>query len=375
MAAVLTKTTTLEQFESSVDDTTKIITDSGLVGDRAKVRKDMLARFAQSNSMSVTDAEALLQSNSGIAATPVAPEPKVAPAPVAPVKRKTREEREAEEAAGARPYFWVKAEDKAFLSMWVNLRRGEGLVANLLVTGPTGSGKTEGIKNVGAEHEIPVYKVDCASITTADKWVGHKEVDEKGTHYVLSEHLRWISADGCEPGIVLYDELTRLHPSLLNLLIPILDGSQSIWVPELGINVNVHPDTMFVATANIGAGYSGTYRLDDAIAGRFGFRIEQDFPPIAEEIKVLESRTGVDAAKAKMLVDIAQQTRQKAKNSELGFPISTRNLIDTANLVASGQSVVEAANFTFITMYSEDGGAASERVIVRQIVAGKAGGR
>jgi nitric oxide reductase NorQ protein len=375
MAAVLTKTTTLEQFESSVDDTTKIITDSGLVGDRAKVRKDMLARFAQSNSMSVTDAEVLLQTNSGISAAPVTPEPKVAPAPVAPVKRKTREEREAEEAAGARPYFWVKPEDKAFLSMWVNLRRGEGLVANLLVTGPTGAGKTEGVKNVGAEHEIPVYKVDCASITTADKWVGHKEVDEKGTHYVLSEHLRWISADGCEPGIVLYDELTRLHPSLLNLLIPILDGSQSIWVPELGINVNVHPDTMFVATANIGAGYSGTYRLDDAIAGRFGFRIEQDFPPIAEEVKVLMSRTGIEEPKAKMLVDIANQTRQKSKNSELGFPVSTRNLIDTANLVASGQSVVEAANFTFITMYSEDGGAASERVIVRQIVAGKAGGR
>jgi MoxR-like ATPase len=292
-----------------------------------------------------------------------------------PTKRKTRAEREAEEAAGSRPYFWVKAEDKAFMRMWMNIRRGEGLVANLLVTGPTGAGKTEGMKEAAKENNLPLYKVDCASITTADKWVGHKEVDEKGTHYVLSEHLRWVSADGCEPGIVLYDELTRLHPSLLNILIPLLDGSQSIWVPELGINVNVHPDTLFAATANIGAGYSGTYRLDDAIAGRFGYRIEQAFPPVPEEVKVLVSRTGIDDGKAKTLVDIAQQTRNKVASSDISFPISTRNLLDTANLVASGMSIVEAADYTFIRFYSEDGGASSERVMVRQIVAGKAGGK
>ena len=373
MAATLNKTATMAQFEAQVDETTRIITESGLASDRTKVRKDLLARFAQVNGLSVTDAEALLQSNSGAPApAAAAPAPKAAPAPA---KRKTRAEREAEAAAGVAPYFWTKPEDKAFLTMWMNLRRTEGLVANLLITGPTGCGKTEGIKNAARENNLPLYKVDCASITTSDKWVGHKEVDEKGTHYVLSEHLRWLSADGCEPGVILYDELTRLHPSLLNILIPVLDGSQSIWVPELGVNVNVHPDTMICATANIGAGYSGTYRLDDAISGRFGYRIEQNFQPLAEEVKVLTNRTGIDDAKAKILCEIAVQTRQKVQASDLSFAVSTRNLIDAANLVASGMSIVEACDYTFIKFYAEDAGASSERVIVRQIVAGKAGAR
>jgi hypothetical protein len=36
--------------------------------------------------------------------------------------------------------------------------------------------------------------------------------------------------------------------------------------------------------------------------------------------------------------------------------------------------ITEAAEFTFIKFYSEDGGAASHRTSVRQIVTGKAGG-
>jgi MoxR-like ATPase len=376
MPATLDINATLEQFEAQVDNTTKIISSAGLPTDRDKVRKDMLARFAQTHGMSVTDAEVRLAANSAppaAAPAPAAADPVAEPAK--PAKRKTRAEREAEEAAGKEPYFWVKAQDEAFLSMWMNLRRGEGLVANLLITGPTGSGKTEGLKKLGKKHNVPVYKVDCGSITTADKWVGHKEVDEKGTHYVLSEHLRWLSADGCEPGLVVYDELSRLHPSLHNILIPILDGSQSIWVPELGVNVNVHPDTLIAATANIGSGYSGTYRMDDALVGRFGYRIEQEFPPIPEEVKVISTRTGVPADKAKILVEIAAQTRQKAANSDLSFPISTRNLLDAGNLVASGMSIVDAADYTFVKFYSEEGGTGSERLIVRQIVAGKAGGK
>lgn len=365
----LTVDMTLPEFEEQVDYFFKIIEAAKLPTSRDKVREDMLRRFAALNSMSETDAEAKLQAT--VAAPPPPPVAEPTPEPTKPRRRRTKEEK----AKGA-TYFWVDPKHAAFMEMWMNLRKGQGNVANLLITGPSGCGKTEGIKRAGERFGMPVYKVDCASITTADKWLGHKEVDAEGTHYILSEHLRWLGAIDCAPGIVLYDEINRLHPSLLNLLIPVLDGSQSIWVPELGTTIQVHPDTLIAATANIGAGFSGTYKMDDALSYRFGYRLEQDFPPVAEEVKILTERTDIEQDKAKLLVDIANQSRNKVKVSkDLDAPITTRNLLETAELVAMGMTIQEAAEFTYVKFYSEEEGANSQRVMVRQITAGKAAGK
>ncbi len=364
----VTKGMSLQAFEEQVDQTITVISSSGIPVDRTKTRNGMLNRLAALEGVTPAEAEQLLKDRDKAPAAPVVEEPKVEAKPRA--KRKT-----GKDADEAESFFWVKPQDAAFMDMFFEIRRNEGMVANLLVTGPSGSGKTEGLLRAGKKRGVPVYKVDCASITTTDKWVGHKEVDEKGTHYVLSEHLMMVSAQGMEPGLVVYDEINRLHPSLLNILIPILDGSQSIWVPEIGQRINVHPQTLFAATANIGAGYAGTYKLDDALSGRFGFRIEQGFPPPDQEVQVLTNRTGVDQAKAKTLVEIAAASRNKVTTSELSFAIATRNLLDTAVLVASGMSIMEAAEYTYIKQYSEESGSASERTMIKQITAGKAGAR
>ncbi len=382
-APQINKTTTIEEFEALAEATYQTIVQVGLsTADKSKVRSDLLGRFAQQQGMSVADAEDLLRRNSG--ATAAAPS-----ASSTPLVAQTPEEEEQKQqalqqlaeamreraTAADGPYFWEKPESVAFIEMFIALRRDAGLVANLLITGPSGTGKTEGIMRAGNRAGIPVYKVDCASVTTADKWLGHKEFEDGATKYVLSEHLKWVEAKDCEPGIVLYDEITRLHPTLHNTLLPILDGSQSVWVPELGIHIKVHPDTIFIATANIGVNYTGTHKLDGAMAGRFGYRMERDYPPQAEEEIILAKRTGVNATQAKTLVEIANLTRQRMRTGELDDAISTRNLLDCAALVAAGMPIMQATEFTFVTTFSEDGGAASQRTAVRQIITGKAGAR
>jgi MoxR-like ATPase len=269
----------------------------------------------------------------------------------------------------------MSPENLAIGRTWMALRKNAGVVMNMLTVGPSGCGKTEGLKRLAQDAGIPFYKVDCASITTPDKWVGHKEVNEQGTYYVLSEHLRWLSGDGFEPGLLVYDEINRLHPSLLNILIPVLDGSQSIWVPDLGTYVKVHPDTVIAATANIGTSFSGTYGLDAALHDRFGVLMEQSFPPEDEEIKILVRRTGIEEAKAKTLVGIANTARVKAGAGELSKPVSTRALIDTSFWVTTGMSITEACEATFVKKYSEEGKGSSERMMVRVILQGMAGGK
>lgn len=366
--------TTLEQFESLVDATHKTILQVGLSNtDRDKVRTDLLARFASQQGITVADAESLLRRNSG----QPAPSDPVAPviAPTVESITDAAADMRARNTQDSGPYFWERPDDIAFIDMFIALRRQAGLAANLLITGPSGTGKTEGVMRAAARHNIPFYKVDCASVTTADKWLGHKEFSDGATTYQLSEHLKWIQAVDCEPGIVLYDEVTRLHPTLHNTLLPILDGSQSVWVPELGIHASVHPETIIIATANIGANYTGTHKLDGAMSGRFGYRLERDYPPADAEVDILVNRTGISRDAATILVDIAGMTRARLRSGELDDAVSTRNLLDTAALVAAGMPIQASTEYTFVKFFSEDGGASSQRTAVRQIVTGKAGGK
>ncbi len=369
-----------DEIEEIVKEFGDKLKTTGLTYNEVKIRTDVTKRVADENKMTVADWQAMWAAK----AAPVAPSAAAAKAtatkakiakedvPVAPKPMDGKRVREITESVDAN-YFYIKAEDKKVTQKWIELRRQGGVVQNMLVVGPSGSGKTQGQQVVANENGMPFYKVDCASITTPDKWVGHKEVNEKGTYYVLSEHLRWLSADGFEPGMVCYDELTRLHPSMLNILIPILDGSESIWVPDLGIYVKVHPDTMICATANIGAQFSGTYGLDVALHDRFAVIQERAWPPAAEEVKILVKKTGIENDKARMLVDIANQVRAKAEQGAVGRPLSTRAIIDCSYWVAMGMSIIEASETTWVKKYSDEGKGSSERAMVRLILQGKAG--
>ena len=280
-----------------------------------------------------------------------------------------------------RDYFYVEPQNQAISETWIKLRHDMSIVMNMLVIGPSGCGKTELLQRLGREFNVPTYKVDCASITTPDKWVGHKElVTAEGggqeTVYIKSMLLKWLAAeDGFEPGIVIFDEINRLPSPLLNTLIPVLDGSQKVWVPDLGIYSTVHPDTMIAATANLGVGYSGTHSMDIALQDRFGVIMESTFPPRDEEERVLMRRTGLDQERATILVNIATQARLKVDSGDLSKYISTRALIDCAFWVGAGMTIVNAAAATFVKKFSAEGRADSERAAVEIMVKGMAGNK
>jgi hypothetical protein len=55
----------------------------------------------------------------------------------------------------------------------------------------------------------------------------------------------------------------------------------------------------------------------------------------------------------------------------LESPISTRTLKAAAILIASGMSILQAMEYTALPLYKNEGGAASDRALVKLILTGK----
>lgn len=369
----ITKTTTPADIEKYVDHLIDVMSKSNIAHNRTELVEQMTERAAATHGLDVPTWKQSF--------APPAPAAKKKNAkPAAPVTRESVKQRLAGASTKVDPdYFWISEENQAIGKTWMALRRDAGVVMNMMAVGPSGCGKTEGLERLAQEFGVPFYKIDCAAVTTPDKWSGHKEViaTEQGpqTQFVKSEHLRWLAAEDCEPGIVVYDEINRLPGPLLNTLIPILDGSQRLWVPDMGIYSHVHPDTMIAATANLGVGYTGTFGLDIALDDRFGVVLEQTFPPVEEEATILVKRTGLDGDRAKKLVAVATSCRAKAHDQSLSRFVSTRALIDWSRWVTTGMSMTQAAEATFVKKFSDDGGAGSERSTVRMILQGVCNGQ
>jgi len=273
-------------------------------------------------------------------------------------------------------YFYEPEEVTQMFDLWIQLAM-RGKAAGMLAIGPSGCGKTEGYTRGFAKHDIPVLVQHVSTITDPEKWLGHKEIGIDGTTFVLSDLMNHIQ----KPGATIFDELNRAHPSILNIIMSLLDGQRRIQVPELQgergepFYVYVNPSHMFVATANIGTGYGGTYTMDVALLERFPYRLPRDFPPAEEEQKVLMRRTGVELKDAERMVYIANRSRQMWRDDKIDRPISTRTLIHWAVLVSAGMPIPRAAEFSVLGAYRDESVDGDDMLAVKALIEGKGGSK
>jgi MoxR-like ATPase len=237
-------------------------------------------------------------------------------------------------------------------------------------------GKSEGVmhavERVNKAHglSLRLFRMDCATVTDSQKWFGRREVDKAGTRYEKSDFILAVERGD----VILLDELTRLHPTIHNGVMSLLDGSNSVHLSDLNVTVQRHPETVFIATANIGVQYGGTHRLDAAMRERFPYSIERPFPPADVEPAILASRSGCDMDATTRLVRVASKSRDLFSRGELRSPVSTRTLVYSALLVAAGMTEKESLRFTAEPMYDPDANGLasgeSERAKFRAIVQG-----
>lgn len=269
--------------------------------------------------------------------------------------------------------FYEPKDVTEFLDLWIQLRRRYNNVGVVVAKGPSGCGKTEGFIQLAKRTNTPVLVWNCGIVTSPEKWLGHKEIDENGTRYEKSQFVKRLEGIEEPPGLIVLDEINRVPPSMNNLLMSVLDGRQEIHIPEIGETIRVHPDVIFAATMNEGNGFGGTFKLDAALAERMPYTIPRDFPPTDDEIALAMARTGVSQDKAERMVWVANHTREMWRRDEIERPISTRLLLKWALLVAAGMPIGKAAEFSVLGQYRADGGEAGDLRKVRNAVQGKAG--
>lgn len=225
---------------------------------------------------------------------------------------------------------------------------------NTILIGPTGTGKTELVLKVA----------DCLGIECAVYDMGSMMdplTDLLGSHRLINgssvfDYAKF-TQDIQEPKIILLDELSRAPLTTNNILFPCLDSRRSLPVEIADSShvrsIPVHPDCVFIATANIGSEYSGTNEIDAALMNRF-VPLKLEYLDSKTEEKLICKRTKISLTDAKKLVTIMNDIRGAYYKNEISKSVSTRESLLCGDLIYDGFTILDAITNVVCNKYSDD---------------------
>jgi len=255
---------------------------------------------------------------------------------------------------------------------WKYLLRSAVRGKNIMMTGPTGCGKTLAAQSLVRSLKRPDFYFNLgATQDPRATLIGNTHFNkESGTFFSESAFVKAIKTPNA---IILLDEISRSHPEAWNILMTVLDSGQRylrLDEAEGSPIVKVANGVTFIATANIGNEYTSTRIMDRAIMDRF-VQIEMDLLDKQSEYELLKFKfPEADDYSLNALAEIADTTRQLIKSdaSKISTIVSTRVNVEAAGLIYDGFSLMEAAEIAILPYFSNDGGLDSERVFMKQVV-------
>lgn len=213
---------------------------------------------------------------------------------------------------------------------------GAGL--NLLMTGPSGTGKTTAAIKIAEALGRSVYLVTCSPVTSKADILGF--IDAGGGY----REPAFISAMR-SGGLLILDELDCLHPGMAVILNGAI-GNRMVTLPS-GETLKAHPDFSVVGCANtLGLGataeYVGRNRLDAATLNRFVYlhvpldaSLEASFAGIEEAATVCNLEEGGIPSPADCLNRI-REIRAAIDREKLPFLLTPRDLEAAVKLAHHG---------------------------------------
>jgi nitric oxide reductase NorQ protein len=228
----------------------------------------------------------------------------------------------------------------------------------VLLTGPTGCGKTRFVEHMAWRMRRPLVTVACHEDLTAGDLVGRWLLDAQGTRWQdgpLALAARW--------GAICYlDELAEARSDAVVVVHPLADTRRVL--PLDRRSELLHADPQFLLVASYNPGYGGLQKtLKPSTRQRFT-ALAFDYPAPEREAQVVAREGDIDTQLAAQLVALAHRTR-RLRDEGLEEGASTRLLVHAALLVRAGIAPREACLQAIAAPLTDDPDLA---VLLRELV-------
>lgn len=218
----------------------------------------------------------------------------------------------------------------------------------VMLTGPTGCGKTRLVEHMGQVLDREVITISCHDDLTS--------ADLVGRFMVIGGDVLWHDGPltkAVKQGAICYmDEVVEARHDSLAVLHSLTDHRRTLYLDRAGEVVVAPPTFMLVCSYNP-AYRSSLKELKPSFRQRF-VTIAMHFLPDEQETDVLVKEANIARPIAARLVQCATSIR----NADAVFhfePPSTRTLVTAAKMIAAGASEREAASVCILAPLSNDG--------------------
>ena len=197
----------------------------------------------------------------------------------------------------------------------------------VMLTGPTGCGKTRLVQHMAAVLGRPIVTVTCHDDLTSSDLVGR--------FLVVGGDVRWVDGPlttAVRTGAVCYlDEVAEARRDTLAVLHSLLDDRRALYLERTGETVTAPPEFLLIGSYNPSS-RSLLKELKPSFRQRF-VTLGLDYLPADAERDVVRHEGGVGPEVADRLVRAAAALRQSEESGVREVP-STRVLVAAARLIA-----------------------------------------
>jgi MoxR-like ATPase len=218
----------------------------------------------------------------------------------------------------------------------------------VMLTGPTGCGKTRFVEHMGVLLERPVVTISCHDDLTSSDLVGRFMVSGGDVVWNDGPLTRAVKA-----GAICYlDEVVEARHDSLAVLHSLTDHRRALFLDRADEVVQA-PDAFMLVCSYNPAYRSSLKDLKPSFRQRFA-TLPMNYLPADREAEVIVAESGIDAVVAQRLVQcaLAIRTADEVFHFE---PPSTRVLVTAAQLIAAGATEMEAAEACILAPLSTDG--------------------
>lgn len=214
---------------------------------------------------------------------------------------------------------YISREVSPGVSEFDALEAAHSIGYNVLIDGPTGSGKTSGTYAYAAMHKLPIYSVPCNGAADPSTLFGSYVPDEaRGSGYVWRDGPVTLFAR--HGGVLLLNEVNFLPPKVAATLYGLFDKRRTISLIDHGEVIVASAKLLLVADYN--PDYEGTRPLNQAFKNRFGVKMHFGYSEETEDALV----------HSKTLREIAEQIRVQHREGNIETPPATNMLLEFETL-------------------------------------------